>query len=326
MPDHPTLVELSAYRDFLTELILRGDRTFLQGFGMKPFATLKSGYAEFSGVNFVGFGVGVGLEKDESAPALYVFLDPSTKERASLLDDMSKSFGLPIRYQKAQFIAAARPVEGGHSMGHGSASGETGTMGCVVKNKAGDRFGLSCNHVIADCNNAVCGTTDVWSPGSSDGGTSSDLLGVVHAYLPLAFGGAYNDVDAALAKPHSQSDLDPAIAGIGAVQGWTSSINFGDAVQKSGAATKVTNGKYRFSGISGLIKFPNGSTALFQNLMGIIGTSNNSDFATNGDSGAVVVNDRKEIVGQVISVTAGVDLTLASPIGPVLKQLNVEPV
>src|SRR5262249_48698243 len=141
MPDHPTLVELSAYRDFLTELILRGDRTFLR-FWSEPRATLKSGYAEFLGVKFVGLGVGVGLEKDESAPGLYVFLDPSTADRASFLDDMSKSFGLPIRYQKAQFKAAARPVEGGHSMGHGSASGETGTMGCVVKNKAGDRFGL----------------------------------------------------------------------------------------------------------------------------------------------------------------------------------------
>jgi hypothetical protein len=328
MADHKQILELMALRDFLTEAILRADRTFFRhpAFGAsKPGILKKMGQVEFYGVEYVGFGVGIEPDKRDAA-ALYIFVDPSFKGKMpELMEDLSKNFELPIVCRKGRFEAAARPVEGGHSIGHGSTSGETGTMGCVVKNKSGDRFGLTCNHVIADLNNAVRGTTKVWSPGSGDGGTSSDLLGVVHDYVPLAFGGSYNDVDAALAKPNAPSDLDPIVHGIGTVNGWTSTINFGDEVQKSGVETGVTNGKYRLQ-VNGLVTFAGGKTALFQNLLGIIGTSTTSDFAEKGDSGAVVLNDNSEIVGQVISVTTDIDLTLASPIEPVMKQLQVEPV
>jgi hypothetical protein len=231
MADRPNALELFALRDLLTEAILRADQTLLRhpAFGKLSLpAKRKAGSVEWWGADYVGFGVG--FETDKSDLALYAFVEPSTKQMPDLLEDMSKFFSVPIKYQKGQFKAAARPVEGGHSIGYGSASGETGTMGCVVEDTAGDRFGLSCNHVIADSNSAVRGTTEVWSPGSADGGTSSDRLGVVHDFVPLAFGGAYNDVDTAIAKPKLKSDLDPVIAGIGAVTGWTSSISFGDAV------------------------------------------------------------------------------------------------
>jgi len=210
-------------------------------------------------------------------------------------------------------------------MGHGSAAGETGTMGCVVKDVAGDRFGLTCNHVIADLNKGIRGKTEVWCPGSAKGGTSSDRVGVLHDYVNLAFGGAYNDIDAAIAKPNLPSDLDPTVDGIGSINGWTSSISFGDKVKKSGDSTGVTAGKYRFK-INGVISYSGGQKALFRDLLGIVGTSTNSDFAMQGDSGAVVLNDNDKVVGQVISVTTGMDLTLAAPIEPILQQLKVEPV
>jgi hypothetical protein len=312
MPDNKQLIDLLAARDFLTEAFLRPERSsFLRPHLKLPFRLASSG--------IVGFGVG---GQDESQIAISVFVDPKfalTKEQQAFFYSMDR----PFKFQQGRFLAASRPVKGGHSMGHGTTNGETGTMGCVVKNDAGERFGLSCNHVIADLNKATRGKSEVWCPGSSAGGTVSDKLGVLHDFVDLAWGGTtYNDVDTAIALPDDRNDLDSDINGIGAVNGWTSTLNFGDEVRKSGAETGVTTGKYRYQ-INGLISYSSGNSALFRNLLGIIGTS--SDFAKQGDSGAVVVDKKTKIVGQVLAVTSGTDLTLASPIEPVLNHLKVEP-
>jgi hypothetical protein len=95
-------------------------------------------------------------------------------------------------------------------------------------------------------------------------------------------------------------------------------------VRKSGQITKMTEGRYRID-VNCLLKFPNGRKALFHDLLGIIGVVNGENFAEQGDSGAVLVNDKNEIVGQVIGVTSGIDLTLATRSGPIFGRLGVEP-
>jgi hypothetical protein len=193
-------------------------------------------------------------------------------------------------------------------------------MGCVVQSRtSGDKYALTCNHVIADLNGAARMVTEVWEPAS--GWAGSSRLGLVADYADIDFyPGASNVIDAALALPDSPADIDAAVRHIGRL----SSINvigFGAAVKKSGAATGLRDGTYQYE-LDAMITYSNGSTALFRDMLGIVGASRN--FAAQGDSGAVVVDDGNAAVGMVVSVASGIDLTMATPIKPVLDYFNVD--
>jgi hypothetical protein len=278
------------------------------------------------GLGITGFGVGA---FDNSEPRLYVFTDDSSEQARRLVGHLASRVPVELMLN-ANFVAAARPVQGGDSIGLGAVTGETGTIGCIVKDKKnGDLLALSCNHVIAGLNEGECGITEVWSPGVDEGGSASDRIGVLHRLLPIRLSRSdgnspHNDVDAAVAKPDTPRDLDPRIRDIGRVKAWTTSIMSDDRVRKFGQITKMTEGRYRID-VSGLVNFPNGKKALFHNLLGVVGVVNGKNFAERGDSGAVLVNDKDEIVGQIISVTTGIDLTLATRSGPIFSRLGVEP-
>jgi hypothetical protein len=96
-------------------------------------------------------------------------------------------------------------------------------------------------------------------------------------------------------------------------------------MQKTGVATGHTRGKYRFQ-INAQIAYANGQTALFRDMLGIVGTTANVDFGAQGDSGAVVLDDTAAVAGLVISIANGIDLTLATAIKPVLDHFQVDPV
>jgi hypothetical protein len=133
--------------------------------------------------------------------------------------------------------------------------------------------------------------------------------------------GAYNIIDAALARPDNLTDVAAGVAGIGALLGINVAPSFGDAVRKQGVATGRTNGTYQYD-INARIAFSNGAVALFRDMLGIVGTGSN--FAAGGDSGAVVVDSGNSVVGMVISVANGVNLTLATRIRPVLDHFHVD--
>src|SRR5438874_74791 len=70
----------------------------------------------------------------------------------------------------------------------GSNSGATGTLGCIVTDVAKGRYLLGCNHVFANLNVGKIGD-ELWQPGSSDGGTSTDRVGVLHDVEAIHMGG-----------------------------------------------------------------------------------------------------------------------------------------
>lgn len=223
------------------------------------------------------------------------------------------------------FQTASRPVRGGESVGLGVANGGSGTLGCRVRRSDPPNalLGLSCNHVIADLNAALRGSTEVWAPGSKRGGTSVHRLGVVDDFADIDFTpGAYNVLDAALVRPDSAGDIDTAIAGLGTPSGANRSLSFGDRVRKSGDASGVTNGKYRYA-INASIEYEGGKQALFKDMLGIVGAGA-GNFAAQGDSGAVLLDHADAVSGMVISVATGIDLTLATPIGPILDHFQVD--
>ena len=71
-----------------------------------------------------------------------------------------------------------------------------------------------------------------------------------------------------------------------------------------------------------IIDYANGSQALFDGQLGIIGSSS-GNFADQGDFGAVVVDDNNAAVGLVMSAVSGVDLTIANLIDNVLSHFGV---
>ncbi len=269
-------------------------------------------------------GIGVGSPEGDPDPKLLVFAESESKQTKNLVARINKA-GVPVTLKTGvEFIAAAaRPVKGGQSMGIGSIGGASGTMGCVVKSRSSnDRYALSCNHVIAALNAATKGTTPVWAPGAAKSGTSKDRLGVILDYCTIDFTpGNYNVIDAAIAQPDDTSDLDSTVDRIGALRGTNLHLAFGDPLAKMGAESGHTSGKYRMS-VNTLITYANGSKALFRDLLGIVGLS--ADFAAQGDSGAVVVDSTNAVAGQIISVTRGIDLTLATSIKPVLDYFGVD--
>src|SRR5262249_29978872 len=156
--------------------------------------------------------VGFGVDGEDTGLLLLAGKDTDlAKALWSRLQDVG--IRATLRTEVSFVAAGARPVKGGQSLGHGVSGGETGTMGCVVKDRSsGSLFALTCNHVIADLNNATKGTTAVWAPGAKQTGTASDKLGVVHDFADLDFTpGVYNIIDAALAKPDNASDVNSAI-------------------------------------------------------------------------------------------------------------------
>ncbi len=270
-------------------------------------------------------GFGAGVTEDGSLPGLVIFVERESAMADALFATL-QSEGVPTTLRTGvSFLAAgARPAKGGQSIGHGTANGASGTIGCVVKAPSGGtRYVLTCNHVIAELNAAHKGTTAVWAPGANRSGTVTDRLGVVHDFADIDFrSGAYNVIDAALAKPDQDSDIDVAIDQIGIVTGVNNALAFGDRVQKTGVVTGHTQGRYRFQ-INAQISYANGQSALFRDLLGIVGTTADADFAAQGDSGALVLDDANAAAGQVISVASGIDLTLASAIKPVLDHFQM---
>jgi hypothetical protein len=305
------LAALFSIRDALTDLLLSPE-------GASPLRLLGMTVPPTVGeVNGVAIHRPIG-----DAPAELAIFAATEQSGVGAFVEPLRQAGLTVRVMPGvSFNASARPVQGGGSLGHGSSGGAAGTMGCVVKSRVtGDEFALTCNHVIADLNRAAKGSTEVWEPASGRWG--SRRLGVVEDFADIDFTpGAYNVLDAALARPDSPGDIVAGVGGIGALSGINVSPGFGDAMKKQGVATRRTDGTYQYD-INARVAFANGSFALFRDMLGIVGSGR--DFAALGDSGAVAVDDGNAVVGMVVSVASGINLTMATRIEPILNHFQVD--
>jgi hypothetical protein len=138
-------------------------------------------------------------------------------------------------------------------------------------------------------------------------------------------------VDAAIAKLKDDVKADPIIVDIGPVRG-TANVTMNDIqiqddrprgyrVRKRGVTTRLTEGIV----ISLTANFNVEETGVFLRNQMVIqsaaGTGRGA-FAARGDSGAVIVNDRNEVVGLLVGTDA-VGFGFASPIGVVENLLNI---
>lgn len=214
-----------------------------------------------------------------------------------------------------------RPAPGGVSIGHVDIT--AGTLGCVVRD--GDtRYILSNNHVLANSNDANIGDA-VIQPGSYDGGSyPNDHIADLSAFVPINFievpsecpianvaaslingvlkimgrrtqikiikQAEKNLVDAAIATPLQNENVNNEIMDIGTIKGVESAI-LGMKIQKSGRTTGLTQGEILQVNVSVNVQYGENRVAQFDDQL-IAGA-----MCAGGDSGSAVLDDNNNIIG-----------------------------
>lgn len=176
-----------------------------------------------------------------------------------------------------------RPAPGGVSVGHYLLDG-AGTLGGWIRDRrTGEPFLLSCWHVIANMGHCKKGDP-ILQPAILDGGKSpDDIIAYLDRWidvqmivptqsltdarerlkhlLTMKSDVPTNKVDAAVARPISESVVSKEILGIGELRG-VSVTQIGMHVVKSGRTTGVTHGKIDLIDVDVFVPYPTG-IALF---------------------------------------------------------------
>ncbi|HHW25989.1 MAG TPA: hypothetical protein GXX23_01465 [Firmicutes bacterium] len=221
-----------------------------------------------------------------------------------------------------------RPAVPGSSIGHYKIT--AGTFGAVVYDvKTGEPLILSNNHVLANSSNGRdgrCAIGDpILQPGRYDNGTDKDVIARLHRFVPIsmevtapdcpvaasfertlnkvirrfrrnyslkvyATRNVNNLVDAAVAKPVSPDIISDAIIDLGVPQG-IGEVNVGDRVAKSGRTTGTNWGEVRVVQATIRISMGDAGDAVFTD------QCVTTHMAQPGDSGSVVLNEKKQVVG-----------------------------
>lgn len=243
-----------------------------------------------------------------------------------------------------------RPAPGGVSVGHYAIT--AGTLGCWVK-KNGEFQILSNNHILANSNSASPGDA-ILQPGPSDNGNNpNDKIAELTEFIPIAFGGPDNLVDAAIARavevdgggslcpfanaiasflnrgaaaagrktrlrPVKVSAIDDVvkneILNIGVVN-TLAEAELGMELKKMGRTTGLTNGAV--TQVNATVNVSYGTqTALF------IDQILTTNMSAGGDSGsAVVTKEGNQLVGLLFAGSATV--TVLNRIQNVFSALNI---
>lgn len=233
-------------------------------------------------------------------------------------------------------------VPPGVSIGHQDIT--AGTFGCLVR-RGDERFVLSNNHVLANSNAGRPGDA-ILQPGRTDGGQDADKIAELADYVAIDFGdgpagcGASllrlwrvlanptgdrtvavgqgqpgeNEVDAALARPLSDSLVSANILEIGVPAG-VAEATLGTQVQKSGRTTGYTTGLIIQVDVTAQIAYGD-QTALFVNQLMADGMSQP------GDSGSAVLDMERNVAGLLFAGSH--NTTLINPIQTVLEALNIQ--
>ena len=229
-------------------------------------------------------------------------------------------------------LTRERPAKGGASISRCDVSSR-GTLGgaCFYDNVDDERVILTCNHVLTNCDfpdpNAGERGDPVAQPGLMDGGVCpQDTIATLERFVEYLRPPSWNKVDAGMATVSSGSGIvSDEIHDIGVPTG-TRTLNALDVllhtrVQKSGATTGLTTGQVTDISFDGAYPIC-GVHLQFEDQILIPGM-----VAAGGDSGALVLDGDKKIVGMVIAVGGtpeeGNIYVTASPIAAILSELSI---
>jgi hypothetical protein len=194
-----------------------------------------------------------------------------------------------------------------------------GTLGAIVKDKTtGNEMLLSNFHVMCVDDGWSVGDT-MAQPSRVDGGICpADVVGALER---SSLGG---QVDCAVAS-HTARGYECSIVDIGKVAG-TATASVGMAVRKRGRTSGLTYGEVDTVDLTVSVPYCNGiGIVTLTNQIGIdVDPSKGSTiFGTGGDSGSVVVNDDRKVVGLYFAGSEDGKFGVANPISAVLEALNV---
>ena len=205
-----------------------------------------------------------------------------------------------------------RPAKGGSSIGHYKIT--AGTLGVVVTDKKSKKkLILSNNHVLANSNSAKIGDA-ILQPGKYDGGKlGRDTIAKLLRFEKVLFKNKPNHIDAALAEPIAPGLVSQEILEIGRPKE-AAPARRGMSLQKSGRTTGYTTGKVKDVDASVKVDY-DGKTAVF------VGQILTTAMSQGGDSGSLVMDDKKKTVGLLFAGSEAV--TILNPIQEVFDRLKV---
>jgi len=207
-----------------------------------------------------------------------------------------------------------------------------GTLGALVQNRFGVRYILSNNHVLVKSNAGKAGDP-ISQPGLIDLNCSvqrANPVAMLSRFARISFTNP-NRVDAAIARVlQGQVTRVGRILDIG-LPGQPAEPSIGQGVKKSGRSTGKTTGKITAIHVTVLVDMPNdcGSTttkrARFIDQFIIEPTPNLKKFLDDGDSGSLVVANRKTCAPSIGLLFAGDDsgTGVANRIISVLSRFHV---
>lgn len=228
--------------------------------------------------------------------------------------------------------AAYPTLEGGISMGplrsvhldppDVPASGNyvfVGTLGAMVRDRAtGATMALTNFHVACINNSWTVGDRMV-QQSLVDGGTSAGQFGsLTRATLSDQVDGAVVTVDATKSSSGS-------VHGIGNVAGHTPAT-VGMPVRKRGRTTELTFGTVVSTDLTVTINYGSdvGSHTLHHQIRIDTDTTKSTRFSDHGDSGSVIMDDSRNVVGLLFGGATDGSMTFANPIQSVLDELSVD--
>lgn len=283
-----------------------------------------------SGGNIVGIGIGERYYRNEPTGELAIKVHVVEKvpieklDRNLVLPKEMRGYMVDVeavgRIELRANTARMRPALGGSSIGHFRIT--AGTFGCLVE-RAGERFILSNNHVLADQNRGTIGDI-VLQPGPFDGGVvgPDDVAGLVDWSPVNTDGMTPNKVDAAIARPNDARDVRPEILETEGPRG-VIEPEINRTVVKSGRTTQLTRGMIKDVEFTIRIPFENG-VALFSEQMVIKGLGA-TGFSAPGDSGSIVLDERTQYAcGLLFAGSRVADVTYANYIQNVLDHFRCE--
>ncbi len=286
--------------------------------------------------NVVGVGIGRkvvdGKVTDIRCLRIYVqskidrdYLSPAAEVPKSFLEIPTDIIEVGFLGRAGKLVPKTRDDENEKDTGPGSSvrlktitpnvnQGAGGTLGAVVQDAARKRYILSCNHVLAVNGRVPQDGTSIVTPALSE--HPRKIAVPSPFFIPLADDKS-NLVDCALALAGDHINLNFRSGKLD-THNPTSEADRGQKVQKDGAVTGLTYGTIVDLNADLYVEY-NFGRFLFSNQ--IVIWSEDDNFATDGDSGSVVVNTETNQAVALIFAGAG-KFAVACPLTEVLSQLS----
>ena len=218
-----------------------------------------------------------------------------------------------------------RPLRPGISVGHFRIT--AGTIGSFVS-RGQSVFILSNNHVLADENQGRRGD-EILQPGAYDKGRRPrDVVGALQKFVRLVSGSA-NAMDCAIASLNQDVEYDPRLPRARRhLSTDVAAPEDASRVEKVGRTTGHTRGRVAAFEVDGVVVEYDIGNLRFDDQIEIAGTR--QPFSAGGDSGSLIYTsgDRRPyallFAGSDAGGPAGMGVTYANPLEPVLRELRVD--